>query len=177
MKTTIPPAPFSAILLSIACVTPCFARAIPMWFFSYEKLVLESDTVAIVELVESKSAPDVFSGYGRGTNDYTATNALLKVHAVLKGSATNKLTLLHFSYSTNVTASEIGINNGADFIRFPTNSLQNRKPSLNNGNSVADITNIPQGPTWLAFLKRRDDGRFDPVTGHYDAAYSFRKLQ
>lgn len=135
-------------LLSVLGVVTCFARIVALW--PYEKLVAESDVVAIVEQVENKPAQDLFAGYSYGhpTNHFTATDTRFKVHAVLKGDAMKELTVLHFSYSTNVTI----ILNSASFIQFK------------------------QKQECMAFLKRRSDGRFEPVAGHYDSSYSFREL-
>ncbi len=148
MKPPIQKTVLGVFLFSLLCIVTCFARTVSLW--PYEKLVAEADVVAIVEPVESKPAQDAFPGYSYGhpTNHFTATDTRFKVHAVLKGDAMKELTVLHFSYSTNVSI----IINGASFIQFK------------------------QKQECIAFLKRRSDGRFEPVTGHYDAAYSFREL-
>lgn len=165
---------FSILLFACFCSTPSFGRLVPVW--PYEKLVAESDVVAIVEPLENKPAKDTFPGYtyGHTTNDFAATDTRFRVHAVfkMKGDAPKELTVLHFSYSTNVTL----IANGASFIRFLTGPLQYEKRALKDGKPVGGITMFHQQPMWLAFLKRREDGRFEPVTGHYDSAYSFREL-
>ena len=172
MNLPIPRLLFSVLLLSLICVIPCLARIVPLW--PYEKLVAESDIVVIVEPVENKSAQDTFPGYSYGhpTNRFSATDTRFKVHTVLKGDAGKELTVLHFSYSTNVTM----IGNGAGFIQVLTGPLQYEKRAVKDGKPVGGITTFQQQPVWIAFLKRRRDGRFEPVTGHYDSAYSFREL-
>ncbi len=163
---------FSILLLWFICAAPCFAR--PVRFWPYEKLVAESDVVAIVEPVENMPAPDAFSGYSYGhpTNDFAATDTRFQIHAVFKGDATYGLTVLHFSYSTNVTS----IDDGASFIQFYTGPLQYEERAVKDGKPVGGITVFHQQPIWIVFLKRRGDGRFEPVTGQYDSAYSFREL-
>src|SRR6478609_9671557 len=100
-------------LFSVLCVVTCVARPVPLW--PYEKLVADSDVVAIIEPVENKQAQDTFPGYSYGhpTNHFAATDTRFKVHSVLKGDSAKELTVLHFSYSTNVSI----ILNGASFIQ------------------------------------------------------------
>lgn len=172
MNLLIPRCLFSILLLSFICVAPCFARIVPFW--PYEKLVAESDVVAIVEPVENIPEPDAFSGYSYGhpTNDFAATDTHFKIHAVFKGDVTNVLTVLHYSYSTNVNI----ILDGASFVQFYTGPLQYEERAVKDGKPVGGITVFRQQPIWIAFLKRRSDGRFEPVTGQYDSTYSFREL-
>jgi len=172
MKLPIPKSALSVFLFSVVCIMTCVARMVPMW--SYEKLVAESDVVAIVEPVENKPAQDTFPGYSYGhpTNHFAATDTRFKVHTVFKGDAAKEMTVLHFSYSTNVTI----IVNGASFIQFFTEPLQYEKRAVKDGKPVGGIMTFQQQPVWIAFLKRRSDGRFEPVTGQYDSAYSFREL-
>ena len=172
MKAPIKEPALGVFLFSIICIATCIARIVPSW--PYEKLVSESDVVAIVEPVENKPAPDAFPGYSYGhpTNHFTATDTRFKVHAVLKGDAMKELTVLHFSYSTNVSI----ILNGASFIQFFIGPLQYEKRAVKDGKPVGGVTSFQQPPEWIVFLKRRSDGRFEPVTGHYDSAYSFREL-
>lgn len=172
MKPPIPKFAFTVSLFSVFCIMACVARPVPSW--PYEKLVAESDVVAIVEPVENKPAQDMFPGYSYGhpTNHFTATDTRFKVHTVLKGDTVKELTVLHFSYSTNVSV----IVNGASFIQFFTGPLQYEKRALKNGKPVGGVTSYQQPPEWIVFLKRRSDGRFEPVAGHCDSAHSFREL-
>jgi hypothetical protein len=164
---------FAVFLCSLLCASNCFARLGPLW--PYEKLVAESDAVAIIEPIKNEPAQDTFPGYGYGhpTNHFTATDTRFKIHAVLKGEAMKELTILHFSYSTNVSM----IANGVSFIQFTIGSLEYEVTLRKDGKPVGDKTIYgPRPVMWMAFLKRRKDGRFEPVTGHYDASYSFREL-
>jgi len=163
---------FSILLLSFICVAACFARPVPFW--SYEKLTSESDVVAIVEPVENIPTPDAFYGfsYGHPTNDFSATDTHFKVLTVFKGAVTNELTVLHFSYSTNLNI----ILDGAKFVRFYVGPMQYQKRALKDGKPVGGIIEFGHHPIWIAFLKRRTDGRFEPVQGQYDSAASFREL-
>jgi len=160
-------------LLLGLCSSAVLGRA--MAILSYEDLIATSDMVAIIEPLENTLAQDLFfAGYGHSPDDFVATDTRFKIHAVLKGDrgTANELTVLHFDYSKNVS----GVANGALFIRFSVGPLQYEKRAVKDGKVVGGITAYQQEPVWLAFLKRRNDGRFQPVTNQYDSARSFREL-
>jgi len=148
------------------------ARIIDAW--PYDRLVAESDFVAIVEPIENRPASDAFPdySYGHSASDFVATNTRFRVATVFKGKfAGVAATVLHFGYSANVPTV-----NGASFVRFAIGPLQYEKRAVREGKQIGGVTAFLQQPMWLAFLKQREDGRFEPVTGHYDAAMSFREL-
>lgn len=154
------------------------ARRLPKW--PYEKLVAASDVVAIVEPLENRRADDAFEGsaHGHAPADFAATDTRFRVHAVLKGEAPREVTVLHFAYAPGVRRQR-----DASFIRFVTGPLQFEKRVVSPGRTpMSDVTLGPPRtflglrPTWLAFLARREDGRYAPVTGQYDAVFSFREL-
>jgi hypothetical protein len=155
--------------------TSALARAVPAW--PYDKLVADSDLVAIVEPIENQPAKDAFTdyNYGHPANDFDAINTRFRVLVVLKpaGDAPKELTVLHFSYSKGLTM----ITNGACFMRFLIGPLQYEKRILKEEKPIGGVAVFFQEkPIWLAFLKRQPDGRFAPVTGQYDSAFSFREL-
>jgi hypothetical protein len=168
---------FRLLLIIAICassfVTRASARPIPGW--SYETLLSQSDLVAIIEPLENLAARDSLAGdtHGYSTNDFDAINTRFTVHGVLKtreDSPTN-LIVLHFAYSKHVA-----VFNGARFTRFLIGPLQYEKRALQNKKEVGGITVFQEKPVWLAFLKRRADGRFEPTSGQYDSALSFREL-
>jgi hypothetical protein len=163
----------AGLLLGV-CSSTSFARLVPDW--PYDKLVADSDVVAIVQPFDNQPAKDTFPGYSYGhpTADFVATNTRFEVHVFLKGDdeSPEELTVLHFAYSAKFPMTS----NGASFIRFLIGPLQYEKRAVKFGTPVGSVTTWGQDPLWLAFLKRREDGRFEPVTGHYDSARSFREL-
>jgi hypothetical protein len=126
------------------------ARIPPDWPF--DKLVAKSDVVVIIEPIENRPTDDIFPG-NRSAANFVATNTRFKVAATLKapGEPPADLTVVHFGYPANAM-----VVNGARFVRFEIGLRQ---------------------PAWLAFLKRREDGRFEPASGHYDSVMSFRELR
>lgn len=143
---------------------------------SYDQLVATSDLVAIIEPIMNESAKDPYVGalYGFAQKDFAATNTKFRVHAYLKGgdASEKEITVLHFSYSKDVGARA----NGACFITFVTGPLQYEKRSLKDEKPVGGITVYQEKPIWLAFLKKRSDGRFDPISDPYDSADSFKEI-
>jgi hypothetical protein len=161
-----------SVLLGL-CSSTLFARRVQV--LSYEELVAKADVVAIVQPIDNQPTKDTFPGNSGGyaTADFAATNTRFEVLALLKGDGESPedLTVLHFGYSKPSIRP-----NGANFIRFVVGPLQYEKRAVKDGTPIGGVTMFLQEPVWLAFLKRREDGRFEPVTGHYDSARSFREL-
>jgi hypothetical protein len=155
-----------ALALSGFFAASSLARLVEIW--PYEKLLAESDTVAIVEASENRPAKDEFPNKPArySAKDFEATDTRFKVHAVFKGQPKNSqdLTVLHFAYSKHAT----NMVNDAMFIRFP---IEERMLKAAFGPDTRAT-----GKVYLAFLKRRADGRLEPIRGHYDSALSFREL-
>ena len=165
----------AGLLVAVFVGTSAFARLVPLW--PYDKLLAEADIVVILEAIENEPAKDEFPGnnYGHPQADFDATNTRFKVQSVLKttGDTPKELSVLHFTYSKRVNL----IANGASFIRFPIGFITYEKRELKDGKPTGEVEHVKFQPMWLAFLKRRADGRFEPLTGHYDASYSFKELR
>jgi hypothetical protein len=159
---------FSIIIASVLLgllATSSFGRLIEIW--PYDKLVAESDLVAIVEPIENRSVSDSFPDAEKQKwAEFAATNTRFKVHATLKGEVKglNDLTVLHFNYANEAT-----IVNGPMFIRF---SVEQRTVS-----GAFGPPHKVEGKIYLAFLKHRKDARFEPVRGQYDSVLSFREVR
>jgi hypothetical protein len=170
---------FLRILIAVLLVScfgsvRCIARGLRTW--SYTQLVDASDLVAIIEPIENQPAQDDFVGeaYGHPKSDFSATDTRFRVHSVFKsrGNSPEEITVLHFSYSTHVQ----GVADGAIFIKFLIGPLQYEKRDLKDEKPVGGVTVFHEPPVWLAFLKHRADGRYEPVTGHFDSGLSFREI-
>jgi len=136
------------IIIAVAVALPftCLARIIP--YQPYEKLFKQADVVAIVELKSVSPSEKKLTGHG-SPDKFDGKVALLTVGIVLKGdSGINQISLLHFSYS------KMGEPNGALFLDFSDSEKHQ----------------------YLVFLKKDDDVSLAPVTGHYDAALSVKKI-
>ena len=164
----------SVFLILLCLVSAADGRAFRLW--SYEELLKASDLVVIIEPIATEDAKDIYPGevYGQTLTDFQGLNTTFRIHAILKGSAsTDKpLIVLHFSYSRDVRT----LPNGARFAYFVPGPLEFKKQILKDQKEVGGITVFQETPAWLAFLKKRDDGRYEPVTDPYDAVDSFREL-
>ncbi len=148
---------------------PAEARYKP--FLSYERLAARADLVAVVEPVRNQFTKDSPAPLRdpRPAADFQAINTRFAVHWVIKGARPRprEITVLHFSYAKRPGPPgepSLVIVNGADFVEFAVTASRNAE-------STGERT-----PAWLAFLRRRADGRFEAVTGQYDSADSFHRL-
>ena len=164
----------SIIAFQVLLTIPSYGRMKAI--VPYSELLAKADMVAIMEPIKNESVKDAYAGdlYGFAQKDFIATNTTFRVHAYLKGgdAATKELKVLHFSYSKDVG----GHANGANFITFVTGPLKYEKRALKDDKPVGGITVYGEKPIWLAFLKKRSDGRFDPISDPYDSADSFREI-
>ena len=135
---------------------------------TFRELVAKSDLIAIIEAIGDESATDSFKP--DDLSRFVAINTRFRVHAVLKGKLEDKqITVLHFRDQEVVANGPMC----ADF----SYSVTNTEEHFIDGKNVGSRSNSdPVKPIWLAFLKTRTDGRFEPVTGHYDSALSFCML-
>jgi hypothetical protein len=135
-----------AILITLTFALQSEARIIPSW--PYQKLHDQADVVAIVGVKSVAKSEEKMPGH-RSPDRFEARIAQLAVGVVLKGEADLKaIDLLHFAYTEMVEP------NGANFISFSDSKKHQ----------------------YLVFLKKDKMGRLVPVTGHYDAAISVKKI-
>ena len=92
-----------------------------------------------------------------------------KVTGVLKGEFVGEtLELVHCRLREGVG----GVRNGPLLARFESTG---RTIRIESGGNAGTLVQESQ-PSYLPFLKRRDDGRYEPVAGQVDSELSVRKL-
>ena len=134
--------------------------------------------MAVIRPLSTTNAPDQLTSAGpqygpRNPKDYRAMNTRCQVVLVMKTSAglqdwaADEMTLLHFRYAPDLPEF-----NGGQFICFDFAPAE-LAMTVKEGDRACPISRDTD-PTYLAFLKRGPDGRFVPVTGHYDSEPSFR---
>lgn len=161
----------------VLCLGTTWARLVPDW--PYEKLFAESDLVVIAEPMLCCDSKDVFERPDHSKDDYTGMNSTFEIRSVLKGSPQmKKCSVLHFRYSDKVGA----ISNGALFVRFRLTGRSFKGlivPENKEGppHAGVQVYRSEAKPDYLLFLKRRADGRYEPVSGQYDAALSCREIR
>ena len=152
-----------AILMSLAIISfPVLlhARPIPMW--SYEKLFKQSDLVVIAQPTNSV---DVADRIQKGQSKLIGINTTFRIDHVVKGNLKSPdLTILHYRMKSGQAMS-----NGPCLVSFRVQSLLY---------TVEDGPKVQRsGPaTYLLFLKKRDDGRYEAVTGQIDPVFSVKEL-
>ena len=159
------------------CSASAWTRQIEIW--SYGRLFAESDLVVIAEPLSTTKTADVFDHEGNQRQDYQGMDTEFNVHSALKGeSKPGHFKVLHFRYAATVQ----GVADGALFVHFRLkgwsfSGLTDEKVDRN-GHRQAGVKEIIQWakPEYLLFLKRRPDGRYEPVSGQYDSALACREV-
>jgi hypothetical protein len=155
----------STIGLSPYIFVPVAAGGRLMHPWTFQELAAKSDLIEIIEAIRDDSATDSFKP--DSLSRFVAINTCFRVHAVLKGEVEDKkITVLHFRDEEDVA-------NGPMCADFSFSVTYNEERFVDGKRVGSASSGDAHRPMWLAFLKKRADGRFEPVTGHYDSALSF----
>lgn len=151
------------LTIAVYCLSAA-ARQIEIW--PYERLFEKADTVVIAQPKRSVDNDDRLESSWEEA--FVGIDTTFEVEHALKGTPGKKLTLLHFR-------SEAPLQNGPLFVSFSTNESARQTES---GKELAPrIRAFREGPaSYLLFLKRRDDGRYEAVSGQIDPALSVRTI-
>ena len=160
-------APFLTLLALVALpALSTQARIIQLW--PYEKLMEESDLV-IVGSVESVGEFDGTTEIPQFGEVLEARLTTFKVDGILKGEFDSKtLELVHCRFADNGGL----VINGPMLARFESTGRTIRIESEGTAGTLVQESQ----PSYLLFLKRREDGRYEPVAGQVDSELSVRKL-
>jgi hypothetical protein len=149
-----------AILTVALCLPLAHARLIESW--PYERLLKEADVVVIGKAVSSKDSKETFQ-HKNWSVDLFGVDTTFSVEAVVKGKLDgDKLTLLHYRLKPGVR-----VENGPLLVSFRMKSME---------------VNLKTGklhlarPSYLLFLKKRADGRFEAVSGQIDPELAVREM-
>jgi hypothetical protein len=166
---------FHIATLVVLCLTADHAPARLHRAWLQEELLAESDLVALIEPIANQPSKDIFT---IEVNDgekihFEGVDTRFRIDLIFKsdGKAAKELTLLHFSEEHAVP-----VVNGPSFVYFIIGPLEYEKRVLKDGKELGKMTAHKGEPTFLAFLKRRADGRYEPVTGQEDADESFFEI-
>lgn len=168
---------FGAGLLVMACLlTPPAANArwVPAW--DYATLAEKSDLVVIAKAVETTDSTETWKGPETPPQNtiFAAVATTFQPEFIIKSSLKNqkvaKIELVHFEMRVMDPAKMFGYANGHSFVRFET------KPYEIELRDAEGSRGCTYAPTYLLFLHQRPDGKFEPVTGQYDASCSVRAM-
>jgi hypothetical protein len=141
---------YFALCLALVLLAPSASTARLTDLWPYEKLYEEADLIAIVELKSVSESEEKLSGHG-DTDRFDGKIAQFAIGKVLKGKAdSSTISLLHFAYSKKNGP----VSNGASFLDFSDSKKYQ----------------------YLVFLKKGANNTLSPVTGHYDADMSVKKI-
>ena len=164
-------------LVLLTCVLTAVGRLLPNW--PYEKLFTEADVVVIAEPLSTIDTTDVFSFGDYKPEDFTGMNTKLRVSYSLKGDVKNgEISVLHFRYSDKLHM----VADGALFVHFRIKTraykgeVFHQSSKDGNPDEPERVDKLLTPPDYLLFLKRRSDGRYEPVSGQYDSALSCREV-
>jgi hypothetical protein len=131
-------------------------------FWPYERLEKEADLIVIGPAEKSEDSGEFVPG-SLWNVDFVGVNTTIKVTGVLKGRLKEKqLTIFHLRIPDGMTLKE-----GPSTLTFRTGVLPIKSPGT--------VTSLAR-PEYLMFLKKRDDGRFEPISGPLESAHSFREV-
>jgi hypothetical protein len=149
-----------AVLSSLVFLGPVHARRIEPW--PYKKLLKEADVVVVATALSSKETGEVTKLGGWQTN-LLGVDTTFAVEAVLKGEVKgDQLTVFHYRLKPGVH-----VENGPLLISFRTKRLAIQTKQAKVGLGV---------PSYLLFLKKRPDGRYEAVSGQIDPKLSVREM-
>ena len=157
-----------AILVSLYPPTQAWPRKVESW--PYDRLMTEADLVVIAHAVSSAACQDKWRESLFQNVKFQGVETTFKVSALLKGKSPATLKMLHFRLKNRVLP-----NDGPGLVTFL------RKPVL------LQVRHDEQGlqqfrqslvspPEYLLYLRRRQDGRYEAVSGQVDPKFSVRAL-
>jgi hypothetical protein len=143
-----------------ATSSPAHARGLEPW--PYKRLLKEADAVVIGRPLSVADSGEVTKD-NLWKAEFVGVNTTFHIEAVLKGEVEgDKLRVLHYRLKPGVL-----IDDGPLLVSFRQHAtdLSTREVKVSLGR-----------PGYLLFLKRRADGRYEPLSGQTDPALSVREM-
>jgi hypothetical protein len=148
------------LALFFLSLPPAHARRLETW--SYDRLLKEADVVVIATAVSSKDSGETFKEKDLHV-DFLGVETTFSVEAILKGKVEgDKLKVLHYRLKKGVL-----VDNGPLLVSFRTQGIE---VNLKHGH-----LHLEQ-PSYLLFLKKRKDGRYEAVSGQIDPRLCVREM-
>jgi hypothetical protein len=136
------------------------ARLIEPW--PYKRLLEEADVVVIATALSSKDNGEV-TKFKSWETEFLGVETTFTVEVVLKGKLEgDKLTVLHYRLKGGTC-----IVNGPLLVSFRTRGIMIRTKEMKAGLGR---------PSYLLFLKKTADGRYEAVSGQVDPALAVREM-
>jgi hypothetical protein len=154
----------------LASPTAAPGRLIERW--DYPRLFKEAELVVIAEPRGSAPTKDEY-GDKSWPLEVIGQETTFKVAHTLKGEAgADPVKVLHFKFGAPKKGAKESpiIKNGPGFVVFRTTDM-----TVDTADRARDRFILPR-PQYLLFLKKRDDGRYEPVSGQTDPNLSVREV-
>ena len=149
-----------AALLAAALIPSLNAREVDLW--AYDRLEHEADLVVIGIAEKSEDSGEVVHAQLWQT-DFIGVNTTFTITGVLDGRFRENELVVHTLRLPNDKI----LNEGPKMVSFQTRSTV---PGLSTRISRQRV------PEYMLFLKKRKDGRYEPVSGSLDALHSVREV-
>ena len=169
--TLIPAILIAGLLLS----TTTSARQLELW--PYERLFQQADIVIIAGAINSVPNEQEWAEPLFDPQKFIGVESQLRVSSTLKGSPPNTIKVVHYKYADPNTP----INDGPGLISFlsgpvsiDVHSLEAKEREL----KVLSQKRVSRNntPEYLLFLKQRQDGSYQAVSGQVDPTFSVRAI-
>ena len=172
----------TAIAASFSLSSISSARKIEIW--PYEELLKEADLVVIARAVSNLATDDKWNSDVFDSDRFTAVETTFELATVLKGKSVNSFKVLHFQHRNPSRPFEDGPRL-VSFLVQPFSvgirpvGIRRSGETKKEGPKTLEPTkrkSLMPAPEYLLFLKRRNDGRFEAVSGQVDPNSSVRTL-
>ena len=154
------------ITILIVATAPLNARLSRAW--SYAQLREASDLVVLAKPVSNTATKDIFN---KEESEYQGIDTEFEVIDIVKGAIVAKIfKVLHFALKPGG-----GDADGMSVVSFRLKPLTLdvlTKPEQSEHRAGTRALIQLTAPEYLLFLKKRSDGRYEPVTGQMDASIS-----
>ena len=151
------------------------ARHVENW--TYERLFEEADLVVIGYVKSFSASREKWPEKIFEKDRFEGVNTVFGAKSVLKGTPPPGIDVIHFKYKQGAQP----YNDGPGLVSFfhrPV-SIEVRQTEEESGTSKESLQlreNRISKPEYLLFLGKRENGKYEPVSGQMDAAESVRIL-
>ena len=164
---------FHILLLALLLVTATEVHARRLRIWSYTELTVAADVVVIAKPLSNTETSDLFGD----TRGYIGVNTEFQVNDVIKGNVgAERFIVLHFRHAPNIPSADGMM---TIFFRLEGLIISGDSFILKEGQPITFVgkgTTQTPPPEYLLFLKKRIDGRYEPVTGQMDSMLSVREV-
>ena len=160
---------------SLLCATTGAARQTEAW--SYNRLFQQADVVVIASAGNTLPTKQKWAEPLFDPQQFRGVITHFRVASTLKGSPSQSIKIFHYAYAN----SQAPINDGPTLVSFISGPVSLDMKPLQQGITETKFLakkreTRSNGPEYLLFLKKRQDGSFVAVSGQIDPSFSVRAI-